>query len=103
MDGLGTRPVRDRGVHRPARDLAQLLQLAAEGDADAFMRFYDATIDRVYLFARASSADAEAADDVVRSIFDRAWRAAAGHARSGLSPLAWLLRDVGRSHSSTAC
>lgn len=103
MNGRQTVPVRTWGVRRPECDLAELLRLAADGDADAFMRFYDATIDRVYLLARACSAGPAGVDDVVKSVFERAWRAAAGQARSGLSPMAWLLRDLGSPPSSTAC
>jgi DNA-directed RNA polymerase specialized sigma24 family protein len=74
-----------------ADDLTELLQLAAGGDVDAFTRFYDATIEVVYRFARAVTEDAATADAVTKTVYERAWQTAPAHAGSGLSPLAWLL------------
>ncbi|MDQ3156167.1 MAG: hypothetical protein M3Q98_05505 [Actinomycetota bacterium] len=89
MSGLDLRPVRNR-PRRGEPDLAQLLLLAADGDANAFMRFYDASITSVYLLARACSVDAAAADAVVRSVYDRAWRGCwprrVGAFATGLAP-----------------
>ncbi len=72
-------------------DLAELLLLAGNGDVGAFMRFYDATIRAVYRYARLRYDDASTADEVVRSVYARAWSSAARYPGSGLSAMAWLL------------
>ncbi len=72
-------------------DLAQLLCCAVDGDREAFMSFYDATIQMVYGYARLQNDDAAAVDEAVRAHYARAWRSAAGHPGSGLSARAWLL------------
>lgn len=77
-------------------DLAELLRLAGNGDRDAFMRFYDATIRAVHGYARLRYDDANAADEAVRSVYARAWRSASRHPGSGLSVTAWLLCQDGR-------
>jgi hypothetical protein len=71
--------------------LAGLLALAADGDAEAFMRFYDLTCATAYRAARAATSDAMAAEAVVCEWYLRAWTEASHHPASGLSPVAWLL------------
>lgn len=80
-------------------DLTELLARIARGDADAFGRFYDATCRQAHLLAlaRASrrglgrvASEAVAARET-RQRYLLAWRLAALHPSSGLSPLAWLL------------
>ena len=95
MSDLDVRPAPSRVVSASDVDLAQLLMRAARGDVDAFMRFYDATVPTVYAWARLRyarpDADPAVVDRAVRATYARAWRRAAGHAGSGLSPKAWLL------------
>jgi|GEM_PF-5424696 len=90
------------GGRRGEGDLSALLGRAAHGDVDAFMRFYDATVAVVYRYARARSGDPAKADELTRALYARAWRAAPGHHRSGLSPLAWLLVHAPSRQASTA-
>lgn len=79
-------------------DLAGLLARAAQGDAEAFGRFYDATCRQAYglALARSRRRDAgagahRAAAREMRHRYLLAWRFAALQSSSGLSPLAWLL------------
>jgi RNA polymerase sigma-70 factor (ECF subfamily) len=72
-------------------ELAHLLQASGRGDVAAFGRFYDGTIDKVYAWARLSHEDQHLAAAAVRAVYALAWKDAAGHAASGLSPRAWLL------------
>lgn len=71
--------------------LAALLDRAAGGDLDAFMRFYDATVDSAYRLVLCRSRDAVAAEEATAALYVTAWVRVADYARSGLSPLAWLL------------
>jgi RNA polymerase sigma-70 factor, ECF subfamily len=77
-------------------ELTQLLLLAAGGDADAFMRFYDATIRMVYGYARLRYDDAATVDEAVCRLYARAWRSAAGYPGSGVSVRPWLLCNDGQ-------
>lgn len=70
---------------------AELLRLSAAGDADAFMRFYDATCSYAYQWALRRHRDRARAEDALRALYAQAWAHAAEHADSGISPVAWLL------------
>lgn len=84
---------------RCARDaqLALWLRLSAQGDDDAFERFYDATIGFARAMARRRLHDADV-DDLLGDAFFEAWRCAARFDAERGSPLAWLLTIV-RSRS----
>lgn len=84
-------------------DLAELLRRSARGDVDAFMRFYDATVQTVFDLARLRHRDPRVVEQTVRSIYDNAYRRAADHAASDLSPRAWLLLQGGGRSYSTTC
>jgi RNA polymerase sigma-70 factor (ECF subfamily) len=71
--------------------LSDLLLRAARRDTGAFMHFYDHTIGAAYRLATAVTPDREAAEDLVRDLYVRAWQHAGEHRWSGLSPVAWLL------------
>lgn len=84
-------------------ELAHLLRLAAAGDADAFLRVYDATITMVYGYARLRYDDPAAVDGFACSLYLRVWRSAAAYPESGLSVRAWLLRhDDGAEATGSA-
>lgn len=85
---------REGSVTDERAHLADLLTFAAGGNTDAFMRFYDLTCAAAYRAARALSTKPADAEDLVCSLYLRAWRHAAAHPGSGLSPLAWLLAGV---------
>ncbi|RZI81471.1 MAG: hypothetical protein EOO67_18595 [Microbacterium sp.] len=70
---------------------AELLRLAAQGDVDAFMRFYDATCTYAYQWALRRHRDRVRAEEAVRALYAQAWAEARDHADSGISPVAWLL------------
>ena len=71
--------------------LSDLLLRAARRDTGAFMHFYDHTSGAAYRIATAVTDDRDAAEDLVRDLYVRAWQHAGEHRRSGLSPVAWLL------------
>jgi len=82
-----------------ADQLADQLARAADGDTDAFMRFYDATSGYAFGLAltrartrglRGSAARAFAEREVERW-YAQAWSRCADQRSSGLSPLAWVL------------
>src|SRR5690349_5441976 len=95
MSDLDVRPVpTPEPAVRPTTtdaELADLLRACGRGDVAAFGRFYDATIDKVYAWARLSYEDPHLVESAVRAVYALAWKDAAGHAASGLSPRAWLL------------
>lgn len=80
-------------------ELAAHLARAAEGDTDAFMRFYDATIGCAFTLAisRARACGLPAvtarawAEREVEARYTWAWSCCAEQPSSGLSPLAWVL------------
>ncbi|GAB4010929.1 sigma-70 family RNA polymerase sigma factor [Nocardioides ultimimeridianus] len=82
-----------------AAELAVLLRRSAKRDTAAFARFYDLTCARVlaYELARAQAGGRccgpihEIAEQAARDRYVAAWAAAAEHATSGRSPLAWLI------------
>jgi hypothetical protein len=80
------------GVSAPASaTLAPLLDLTAQGDADAFGRFYDATVEHAVRLARLLTRVVAEAEELVVRVYARAWRDASGFRAAGLSPVAWLL------------
>lgn len=77
--------------HLDSVHLADLLLRAARRDTGAFMHFYDHTSGAAYRIARAVTDDPQAAEDLARDLYVRAWTHAGEHRWSGLSPVAWLL------------
>jgi hypothetical protein len=82
--------------------LSDLLLRAARRDTGAFMHFYDHTSGAAYRIATAVTEDREAAEDLVRDLYVRAWQHAGDHRWSGLSPVAWLLVPALRRRSGLA-
>lgn len=76
--------------------LASLLSRAADGDLEAFTDFYDHTAGTAYRVATVLTADLVAAEDLTQQLYVQAWRSAAQHRPSGLSPVAWLLLPAAR-------
>lgn len=75
----------------PEGGLVALLAQASTNDPDAFMRFYDLTAPIALRLELLRTADAERAAEALTSRFLQAWYRSGQHARSGLTPLAWLL------------
>jgi RNA polymerase sigma-70 factor, ECF subfamily len=80
---------------RSARDgqLAGWLQAAAQGDAQAFEAFYDATIGFAHAFARRLLREGDI-DDAVAEAYFQVWREAPRFDPARGSPVTWLLTRV---------
>ena len=96
MTDLDVRPPAGPMPTAAEPDLAELLDRSARGDVAAFMWFYDATVRTVFALARLRHQDQRSAEQAVRCVYERAYRCAADHATSNLSPRAWLLTFAGR-------
>ena len=71
-------------------DDPSLLRAAAAGDCDAFETFVGRHQASVYRLARAMTADADEAEDVLQETFLAAWKSAGSFRGSG-SARAWIL------------
>ncbi|HEX2892755.1 MAG TPA: sigma factor [Marmoricola sp.] len=87
---FGTRP-RGCAAGVDTGHLAALLSRAADGDLEAFTDFYDHTAGTAFRVATALTTERAAAEDLTQQLYVHAWRSAAAHRTSGLSPVAWLL------------
>jgi RNA polymerase sigma-70 factor (ECF subfamily) len=76
--------------------LRDLLILSGAGDQEAFARFYDATVSRVYGLALSVISDATAAENLTADVFVAAWRAAPGFASSRATTGEWIA-DIARA------
>ncbi len=74
--------------------LAHLLDRAGRGDQDAFLAFYDQTSGVAYRAMLQRYDDPQTAEAATHALYVRAWDLAPRQARSGLSPLAWLLSGL---------
>ncbi|KRA38486.1 MULTISPECIES: hypothetical protein [unclassified Nocardioides] len=87
-------------------DLAELLGRAGGGDVAAFLAFYDRTSPLTFRYALAGSrGDRASAEELARDLYREAWRTAAQHPASGLSPVAWLIaggRRTAQDRASTS-
>ena len=54
-------------------DEADLVRKAKSGDASAFGRLYDSTLDRIYRYVFFRVTDAELAEDLTSQVFLKAW------------------------------
>lgn len=92
---------------RQAAELADLLRLAARGDADAFARVYDATSARTYGVIWRVLRSADHAAEVTQEVYTEVWRQAARFEESKGSVTAWITtmahrRAVDRVRSVTS-
>jgi RNA polymerase sigma-70 factor, ECF subfamily len=71
-------------------DLDELLVRVADGDRDAFDKFYDASADLVFGIARRVLVDRDLAAEVTQEIFLEAWRKAQHFDRSRGSARTWV-------------
>jgi RNA polymerase sigma-70 factor, ECF subfamily len=74
------------------RHIERLVAKASRGDARAFAKLYDAYADRVYGFVRQRVRDARDAEEIVETVFLKAWQALSGYEERGLPFSAWLFR-----------
>ncbi len=89
--------IADTGLHRVERgglvngvDLDGLLTRVADGDRDAFDKFYDASADLVFGIARRVVIDRDLAAEVTQEIFLEVWRKAQSFDASRGSARSWV-------------
>jgi RNA polymerase sigma-70 factor (ECF subfamily) len=70
-------------------DEADLIRKAKSGDARAFGRLYDATLDRIYRYVFFRVTDTELAEDLTSQVFLKAWENL-GRYKPGGPFVAWL-------------
>ncbi len=73
-------------------DAQELLQRAANGDAEAFGDFYEQMLERVYRYAYYRLGNQRDAEDLTEETFVRAWEALRKTGRTPKHPEAWLFR-----------
>lgn len=81
----GRSPAKDREVD----EVVRLLRGAADGDAEAFGRFYDRTVRQVYGVVLAVLRDPAQAEEVTQEVFVELWRLAPRYKPGRGSPAAW--------------
>ncbi len=74
---------------RPGPDEASLIRRAKSGDANAFGRLYDASVQRIYRYVFFRVTDAEVAEDLTSEVFLKAWENLHRY-RPGGPFVAWL-------------
>ncbi len=70
----------------------QWVELAIQGDADAFAKLYDSYIDRLYRFIYFRVGNEQMAEDLSSQVFLKAWENLGRYEMRGLSFGAWLFR-----------
>jgi len=70
----------------------QWVQLAIQGNADAFAKLYDSYIDRLYRFIYFRVGNEQMAEDLSSQVFLKAWENLGRYEMRGLSFGAWLFR-----------
>jgi RNA polymerase sigma-70 factor, ECF subfamily len=85
-DGLVMQPASSRPV-----DAAALIARIAQGDREAFSRFYDAFAGAAFGLIRRVLGDPSASEEVMQEVFWRVWQEAAQFDPRRGTPQAWLL------------
>lgn len=80
---------RPAGNRETGSDEARLVQKAKSGDASAFGRLYDASVDRIYRYIFFRVTDEDIAQDLTSDVFLKAWENL-GRYRPGGPFVAWL-------------
>jgi RNA polymerase sigma-70 factor (ECF subfamily) len=75
----------------PTEDAALLVARIAQGDRDAFGRFYDLFAGPAFGLIRRMLRDPAASEEVLQEVFWQVWREAGGYDPRRGSPVAWLL------------
>ncbi len=75
----------------PTLDLAEFIAAMCEGNERALEQLYDATVSKLYAFARAILRNAEDAEEVVCATYAYAWANAAEYDHHRGNALGWLL------------
>lgn len=72
-------------------DPARLIQRIAQGDRDAFERFYDRYAPLVFTLAVRLLREQSAAEDLLQEVFLQIWRQAGSYSPDRGSPEAWIV------------
>ncbi len=78
-------------MSEPGAELVGLLGRSAAGDAQAFARFYDLTVSRVYGLVLRVVLDSAQAEEVTQETYLDAWRQADRYEPGRGAAVAWLL------------
>lgn len=70
--------------------LVNLLQLSAEGDADAFEKLYNLTSAKLFGVCLRILKERQVAEDVLQDVYVKIWRSARGFDSLKASPITWL-------------
>lgn len=76
---------------QPSDDPIHLIEHTAQGDAEAFGRFYDRYAPLVFGFALRLLRDRADAEDLLQEVFLQVWREAGTYSKDRGSPEAWVL------------
>ena len=82
-------------------ELYELLKLIADGDKDAFARFYDLTINRSFGVILKITTDKELAEEIASDVYMQIWRSASKYDPDLASPMTWLIM-ISRSRTIDA-
>jgi RNA polymerase sigma-70 factor (ECF subfamily) len=82
-------------------ELYELVKLIAEGDKDAFVRFYDLTISRSFGVIMKISANKELAEEIASDVYMQIWRTASKYDPDLAAPMTWLIM-ISRSRAIDA-
>lgn len=82
----------------PREDWAELIELTAGGDREAFARLFDATSPYVNGLAVRIVGDASAAEEVVMEVYVQVWQQAGRYDAARGAPLSWML-NIARSRA----
>jgi RNA polymerase sigma-70 factor (ECF subfamily) len=85
-------PSTDRQTVRRSLDIAQLINKAANGDAEAFGDIYDIYLNRIYRYVFYQVKVKTLAEDLTEDIFIKIWKAIGGYKGDGPSFQTWLYR-----------
>lgn len=93
------------GPSSPGDDLADLVERAQAGDADAYGRIYELNVDSVYRFLYSRVGDRQLAEDLTSETFLRGLRRIDSFAWQGRDMVAWFItiaRNLVLDHAKSA-
>ncbi len=78
--------------NQPEHEDAQVIQMAKDGDADAFGELYERYAEFVFRFIYSQTSNRLDAEDLTAEVFLKAWRSLARYEERGFSFTAYLFR-----------
>ena len=82
-------------------ELYELVKLIAEGDKEAFARFYDVTISRSFGVIMKITSNKELAEEIASDVYMQIWRTASKYDPDLAAPMTWLIM-ISRSRTIDA-